>query len=183
MFPIRSNANTRTKTQADQDGVWTDEKRIEAVAAYISLGSMAKVRDVTEIPLNTLWAWKKGIWWEDVENTLRSERNDSDSSKLSNIVDKTLVAITDRIENGDYILDKRTGEIHRVDIPAKDLNKIASTLLDRRMALDKIEEKASDDSDSSADKLQSQLGKLAVAFSKFVDSKKKEEKVIEAVLE
>jgi hypothetical protein len=93
------------------------------------------------------------------------------------------MAITDRIENGDYILNKRTGEIHRVDIPAKDLNKIASTLLDRRMALDKIEEKASDDLDSSADKLQSQLGKLAAAFSKFVDSKKKEEKVIEAVLE
>ena len=177
---LRKNPDTRTKTSAEAEGTWADEKRIEAVACYISLGSLAEVSKITGIPLNTLWTWKKGIWWKDVENTLRAEKNNDTSSKLTSIVDKTLVAIVERIENGDYIYNQRTGEIDRVHIPASALNKIATTLLDRRLVLDKMEEVKEQDHGDATDKLQTQLGKLATAFTKFVDSKKREEKVIEA---
>ena len=178
---LRKNSDTRTKVSAEQDGTWSDEKRIEVVACYISLGSMTEASKVTGVPLNTCWSWKKGVWWNDVEATLRDEKNNDTSSKLTSIVDKTLVAIVERIENGDYIYNQRTGEITRVEIPASALNKIATTLLDRRLVLDKMERVKDEDTGDSTEKLQVQLGKLATAFTKFVESKKREEKIIDAV--
>jgi len=180
---LRKNNDTRTKVSADQDGVWSDEKRIEAVACYISLGSIAEVSRVTGIPQNTLWSWKKySLWWKDVESTLRNEKNNGTAAKLTGIVDKTLAAIIERIEEGDYIYNQRTGEIARVAIPASALNKIASTLLDRKLLLEKMEARKEEETEGdSTERLNKQLSNLASAFRKFVDKKTREEKVIEHI--
>lgn len=177
---LRKSIASRTKVSPDEDGIWSDEKRIEAVATYIALGSMSETFKATTIPQNTLWNWKKySSWWEEVENTLRAEYNNQTSSKLSSVVDKTIAAIQERVENGDFVYNQRSGDIARVPVSAAALNKIASTLLDRRLVLDKLEvTKDEEDIDTTA-KLEKQLGKLAASFSKFVESRKKEEKTIE----
>lgn len=182
MFLRKTNEN-RTRTNVSQEGIWSDEKRIEAVATYIALGSMAETHRVTTIPLNTLWSWKQqDTWWGDVEKALRAELNNDTSSKLSGIVNKTLSAITDRVENGDWLYDQRTGDIKRMPVTAASLNRIASTLLDRRLLLDQMEvSKVEEEVDSTA-KLEKQLSKLADSFTKFVASKHREEKVIEGVI-
>lgn len=177
---LRKSIENRTRTSLSQEGIWSDEKRIEAVATYIALGSMAETHRVTTIPLNTLWSWKQqGTWWKDVEQALRAEKNNETSTKLNGIVNKTLEAIVDRVDNGDYLYDQRTGDIKRIPVTSASLNKIATTLLDRRLTLDKMEvAKVEEEVDSTA-KLEKQLTKLADSFAKFVSSKKREEKVIE----
>jgi transposase-like protein len=177
---LRNNAG-RGKMVSSEEGLWSDEKRLEAVAGYIATGSIAAVHKLTGIPNNTLWNWKKySAWWEEVETSLREELNAGTSSKISGILEKALESINERIEGGDTVYNARTGEITRVPVTAASLNKIASTLLDRRLVLDSMKSSKEVDEVDASDKLQKQLGKLATAFSKFVESQKREEKVIDA---
>jgi len=142
---------------------------------------MTETSKVVNVPLNTLWSWKqRKSWWEDMEKQLRAERNNVTSTKLGSIVENTLNAITERVENGDTVYDQRSGEFHRIPVNASALNKIASTLLDRRILLDKMQVVKQEEDVDSTQKLEKQLSKLAGAFSAFVASRTKEEKVIEA---
>ena len=168
-------------TADDLTTKWSDEKRLEAVATYIALGSMAETSRVVDIPLPTLWSWKtRKTWWEDMERQLRAERNNVTATRLGTIVENTLTAITDRVENGDTIYDQRSGEFHRIPVTAASLNKIGSTLLDRRILLEKMQVTKQEEDVDSTQKLEKQLSKLASAFSEFVASRTKEERVIEA---
>jgi transposase-like protein len=172
--------SNRNRVVADDQGIWSDEKRLEAVATYIALGSMAETHKITGVPLNTLWSWKqRRSWWEDLEKALRAEYNDKTSSKLSSIVEKTLAAITERVESGDFVYNQRSGEIHRIPVSAASLNKIASTLLDRRLVLDKMDKIKKEEEVDTTVKLEKQLAKLANSFSEFVKIKSREEKVVE----
>lgn len=177
---LRKNEDNRTRTSPEETGIWSDEKRIEAVATYIALGKMAKVHEVTGIPLNTLWSWKKSsVWWKDVEQTLRAERNSETASQLSTVVEKTIESIKDRVENGDYVYNPRSGDITRVPVSAASLNKIATGLLDRRLTIEKQEALQKAEEDGSSQNLEKQLDKLAKSFAKFVAHTKREEKTIE----
>lgn len=171
----------KVNTETGGELVWSDEKRLEAVATYIALGSMAETSRVVGIPVQTLWSWQqRKTWWADMEKMLRAERNNVTATKLGSIVENTLTAITDRVANGDTIYDMRSGEFHRIPVSAAALNKIASTLLDRRILLEKMQVVKQEDEVDSTQKLEKQLSKLAGAFSDFVLSRQKEEKVIEA---
>lgn len=177
----RKSIERRTKTSTDEEGIWSDEKRIEAVATYIALGSMSETHKATGIPLNTLWSWKqRRTWWEDVEQVLRNEKNNETSSSLTKIVDKTLAAIAERVEAGDYVYNPRSGDIVRIPVSAANLNKIASSLLDRRIVLDNTKPAAGEEEEGDVSKrLEKQLSKLADSFKAFVAIKHREEKVIE----
>jgi len=142
---------------------------------------MAKTRDVTGIPLTTLWSWyQRGGWWADAERQLRLEKNGETATKIGGIVDRTLNAIVDRVESGDYVYNQRTGEISRLPVTAASLNKIATTLLDRKLTLDKMEKLVDESSEDNTAKLEKQLTKLADSFTKFVAARTRQEKVIEA---
>jgi transposase-like protein len=176
----RKSLEKRTRTDPNVEGIWSDEKRIEAVATYIALGSMSATRDATGIPLNTLWSWRqRASWWPDVEKQLRGEKNNETSSQLTKIVDKTLEAIRERVADGDYVYNPRSGDIVRVPVSAAGLNKIASTLLDRRLTLDAQVIPETDDGPDTSTKLERQLSKLADSFKDFVNTRKRQEKVIE----
>lgn len=175
----RKSIERRQRTSPDQVGIWSDEKRIEAVATYLALGSMAATHKATGIPLNTLWSWKqRGQWWPEVERQLRGEKNNETASNITGIVDKALEAIRIRVADGDWVYNPRSGDIARVPVSAAALAKIATTLLDRKLILDKeVTEQEEDPQDTG--KLEKQLSRLADSFKAFVNAKKKEEKVIE----
>lgn len=152
-------------------GAWSDEKRVEAVTAYITLGKMPKVSKATDIPVNTLWAWKKhSNWWSDLEKTIRAEQNNEYSAVIGDIVTNSLLAIKDRVKNGDFIYNPRSGETVRVPVTAKSLNQVVNTLLDKRGKLVK-ENLAEDNSAVDEKTLENKLTQLADAFKSFVASK------------
>ena len=152
-------------------GAWSDEKRVEAVTAYIALGKMPKVSQATDIPVNTLWAWKKySNWWPELERTIRGEQNNEYSAVIGDIVTSSLLAIKDRVKNGDFIYNPRSGETVRVPVTAKSLNQVVNTLLDKRGKLVR-ENQAESDSTVDEKSLENKLTQLADAFKSFVASK------------
>lgn len=152
-------------------GAWSDEKRVEAVTAYIALGKMPKVSNVTGIPVNTLWTWKKSsTWWTELERTIRGEQNNEYSAVIGDIVTNSLLAIKDRVKNGDFIYNPRSGETIRVPVTAKSLNQVVNTLLDKRGKL--VKENLADSGNTTDEKtLENKLTQLADAFKSFVASK------------
>ena len=152
--------------------IWSDEKRVEAVSAYIAMGTMTVVAQATGIPVNTLYSWKKYTsWWPDLERTIRGEQNNEYSAVISDIVTSSLLAIQDRITSGDFIYNPRSGETTRVPMKGKELNSVVSTLLSKRSEL--VRENRADSTGAGDEKsLENKLTMLADAFKSFVASKK-----------
>ena len=121
--------------------------------------------------------WKASDWWRDAVTKVQEEDNVQLDAKLSKVLEKSLDAVNDRIENGDYIYNMKTGKLNRVPAKLKDVHRVTSDLIDRRHLLRKqpqIQE--------SIQNTEQRLLKLAEAFAQFV-GKPKEEKVVNEVYE
>ncbi|MHB8602177.1 MAG: hypothetical protein ACYC9R_06345 [Nitrosotalea sp.] len=118
-------------------GWWSNEERIEAVKAYLLLGKIKLVCATTSIPEITLRKWKSQDWWKEAEEEYRKSSRIEVSGKLSNIINKTMVELEDRVSNGDYYFNQVTRSWERKKINANVLHKITSDLIDKQLVLEK----------------------------------------------
>ncbi len=146
---------------------WSEAKKIEVVTTYLALGKAPMVEAVTGVPRQTIRIWKMQPWWKELESEIRHEETQELDSKLSRIVERSLDVVVDRIENGDFILDSRSGEVRRVPVKLKDVHKVSTDLIDKRMLLRK-------DTFVKQDKVSVEdvIKKLADQFSDFVKFQK-----------
>ena len=90
---------------------------------------------------------------------------------MSRIIDKTLEKLVERIEDGDYMYDQKTGRMVKVPLKARDLERITSGLFDKRQLIRKQPTNIKSDPSNQADRLL----KLAEQFASFAAGKDKEE--------
>ena len=153
---------------------WSDKQKIEAVQSWLLLGNLALTSRVLAIPEITLRVWKTTEWWKNTVEDIKLQENMQMSARLKKIVDASLGAVEDRIVNGDFMFDQKSGEMVRKQVNLRDAHKVAVDLLDKRAMLDKAaapqqEEKQDED----------RLLKLAEKFAEFV-TKKKDPLIIDA---
>lgn len=111
---------------------WSDSQKIEAITTYLALGNVALSSRVLKIPEVTLRSWKNSTWWKEMESELRTEENLQMSSRLQKIIESTLAAAEDRIANGDFIYDNRSGQLVRKPVPLRDVHKVSMDMMNRR---------------------------------------------------
>lgn len=116
-----------------------DSTKIKAVTTWLALGKMPLVAGVVGVPLATLRQWRMQPWWGDMVRDIQSEDRLELDSKLKKIVERTLTVVEDRVENGDFQFNSRTGNVERVPVKLRDIHKVAVDLIDRRQALAKSE--------------------------------------------
>lgn len=155
---------------------WSMEARIQAVSQYLVLGNMALVSATTGIPHQLLRGWKAQPWWKDVEAQVRSTENIQTDSKLSKIVDKSLDAVLDRIENGEFVYNQKTGQIIRKEASLRDITNASVAFLSKRELL---RGNATDRKETTQVSVAEQLKELALEFAKWSDKKPKLETVID----
>lgn len=128
-------------------GWYHDNQRMEAVKAYCLLGKMTLVAATTRIPEDTLRHWKMQDWWKEAEEEFRRSSKIELSGKLTNIVNKTLLALEDRIDNGDFFFNPVEKKWERKPVNANVLQRVTSDLIDKQEILDKSAtvEKANDE--------------------------------------
>lgn len=112
--------------------VHSDKKKTEAVVTYLALGKMPLVAAVVDVPVATLRQWKMQPWWKELEEEIRREDEYELDAKLSKLIDKSLDAVAERIDGGDFILDSKTGTVKRVPVKLKDVHRVAVDLVDKR---------------------------------------------------
>ena len=148
-------------------GKWSDTQRIELVTTWLATGNLALSAATHGIPEITARVWKTQPWFNEVVTDIRSSENLQLDSKLKKVVDKSVEQLLDRVENGDFQFDQKTGSIIRKPISARDAAKVTTDMIDRRELLQGKKEQITD----STRKVEDRLLKLAEEFSRFSKSK------------
>lgn len=160
------------KTLPHEPGWWDKKKQLEAVTTYLATGSIAETSRIINVPYRTVQSWKlESEWWPKVVEEIQSGENQKIDQKMSKIIDKTLEKLVERIEDGDYMYDQKTGRMVKVPLKARDLERITSGLFDKRQLIRKQPTNIKADPSNQADRLL----KLAEQFASFAAGKAKEE--------
>lgn len=157
------------KTKAGQLGHWSENKKIEVVTTYLSTGSNAETMRITGVPLDTINQWKTKPWWKEYIDKIRQDEEQQLDNKLSRAVDLALTNLMDRIENGEFIYDQKTGKVIRTPAKLRDLNTAFNNVIDKRQILRKQPTKIVEQQNTAT-----QLQSLAESFAKFVKVQSKE---------
>jgi len=135
---------------------------------------MKLVSGITGIDYALLRQWKLQPWWKDFENEIRATQNIEMDNKLTKIVDKSLDAVMDRLENGDFFYDQKTGKVKRKPISMRDAVSASKELLTKRELIrDGITEKK----ETSQVSVTEQLKTLAQEFAKWANKPNKSEAI------
>lgn len=108
-------------------------------------------------------------WWKELIAKIRSEEDQVLDAKLSKTMDKALEQLMDRLENGEYIYDQKTGKIKRMPAKLRDLNIAFNNVLDKRQLIRKQPTKIVEQQSTAL-----ALQQLADSFAKFVNKNEKE---------
>lgn len=147
---------------------WSDKQKTEAVQSYLTLGNLALTSRLLGIPEVTLRVWKKSQWWADMVAEMKAQENIELTNRLKKIVDASLAVVEDRLVNGDFQYDQKSGEVVRKPVNMKDAHKVSVDLQARQDVLEKRVEGIVVESDAgSEDKLE----KLAERFAQFAAQK------------
>lgn len=153
---------------------WSDSDKVKAVTTYLAVGKLPLVEVVTGVPRSTLKQWRLQPWWKELEEEIRREDEYELDAKLSKLIDKSLDAVAERIENGEFRISK-TGQIQRVPVTLKDVHRVAVDLVDKRNLI-RGKPTSRVEKSETVDTLQ----KLAAQFAEWVkNSMKPEPKIVE----
>lgn len=130
----------------------------------MATGSQAHTSAITKVPEETIRVWRKQDWWIDQMREMQQDNTLELGNRLTKVMDKALDAVVDRIENGEYMYDPRTGEIRRVPAKMRDLQKVAADSIDRRLLLTKANK---DKQEAKQQITADHLVMLAQEFAKF----------------
>lgn len=177
-MPLRNNmfVENKNKLPADHElklsnlglkepkgRAWPWEKRIEVVSKWLVLQNMRVVSEQTGVHYEVIKDWKNSDWWDDLVEQIKKTKELELDNKLSKIIDRSLAVVADRLENGDLILNNKTGELVRKPVSMKDSAKVASDLLAKQIL---IKEK-SETVQIKKESVKEQLALLAQEFSKW----------------
>lgn len=127
-------ANFDIKAMSHGSSDYTPEQKLEAVTVYLSTGSVKKTAQICRIPEGTITAWKsRTAWWDDCVYKLRQTLQDELEASLTGLINRSVLILEDRLDNGDWILDK--GKRVRRPITAKEASSILAVLYDKRAHL------------------------------------------------
>lgn len=146
---------------------WSDSQKTEAVQMYMVLGSLKLVAGALQIPFDTLKVWKASEWWKNLEGDLRVQEDLQLSARLTKIVNRSYDVIEDRLENGDFVYDQKSGKMRRKPVNMRDAHKVAVDLIDKK---DMLIERHIRGETVTTDKIEKTLADLAANFAKIANS-------------
>ncbi len=134
---------------------WSDKQKFDTVAAYMVIGNIKATAEATGVPPDTIKYWKAQEWWKDYEGQIRQQTRVQVSGKLLKVIEKAFKVVEDRLENGDWLFNSRTGEIRRVGVSAKTAGDILHKSIDRQVVLEKIQSEPEMKEEAIIDRLKS----------------------------
>ena len=141
---------------------YSPEKKAQVVTAYIALGNAELVEAITKVSASTIRGWKRQEWWKELEGVLREEEHSTLDSKLRKVVEKSLDLVMDRLDNGDFVFDQKSGQCVRKPVSLKDVHKVSTETIDRREILKRFSVKA-----IAKPNLEHHVAQLAEQFAQF----------------
>jgi hypothetical protein len=129
---------------------------------WLATGNLVQTAAITKVPLPTIKHWKKQPWWKEAVDTFYDDDKQELDAKYQKIVRKALTVMDDRLTNGNFQLDQKTGRILRVPVSLSDSHKVMKDLVDQQQVLRKDQKEEQQQAQVSANET---LLKLAKQFS------------------
>ena len=116
---------------------FSEEEKVEAIAAYIAKGTYEGAADMLKINSSTIRSWRDNNpdWWDTKAQEILDFDREARMARFAEIVDGGTKEILDRIQNGDSRFDSKSGEIHKVPVSCRDLVIATGTALDKHRLL------------------------------------------------
>jgi hypothetical protein len=127
----------RAKKVSGDKNHWSSKAQLEAVTTYLALGNLMETGRVLNIPIATLNNWRRSPWWGELVTEIQSGEGQRSDNKMTKTIDKALDLIMDRMADGDFQYDQKTGRLVKVPLKARDLERVASGLFDKRQLIRK----------------------------------------------
>lgn len=147
---------------------YSDSQKLEAVKLWLITGNLATTAATLGIPLVTVKSWRYADWWGEIVADIKSENRLSLSTRLKSIAARALDVTVDRLDNGEWFYDQKTGELRRKPVLMKDAHKVASDLLQRQLELERPQETR-----ETNESTEQKLNKLAEVFEQFAKKTKR----------
>jgi hypothetical protein len=160
------------KVRHVKNNSWPIEKKIEVVSQFLVLGNMKMVAAVTGVQHSLIRQWKGQPWWKELEAEIRQTQNIEMDTKLSKIVDKSLDAVLDRVENGEFFYDQKEGKVKRKPANLRDVSRVSVDMISKRELL---RGNATERKETSQVSVAEQLKMLAMEFAKWNSAGKPKE--------
>lgn len=146
---------------------FSEEKRIDVIRTLIATGNHRFAAEQHGIAYPTLMQWKQASWWPELYNQVKQEQRAELGSKLNALTNEALEIMKDRMENGEYILNNKTGELIRKPIGIRDANQAMNNLLTQANKIEELNSRSTTVDESVGDVLK----QLAQEFAKFAKKK------------
>lgn len=116
--------------------IWgpSEEKRVEVATVYAVCGHIDRTAELTGISNTTVRKWRREEWFQKVVDEVRNENDEKIDVKFTEIVEKSLELVIEKLKNGDTFIDK-FGRSHQKPISARDTALIAAIMIDKRNLL------------------------------------------------
>lgn len=157
-----------------EPGRWKEKKKLEVITTFLATGNLTETSKICNVPRETIKSWRQASWWDETVNDIRNGDAQRNDNKMSKIIDKALDMVIERIDDGDFQFDQKTGRLVKVPLRVRDLQTIATTIFDKRQLIRKQPTTIAADGIGQAERLL----KLAQQFAEF-SGKKTEEKLVE----
>lgn len=154
---------------------WDEKTKIETVKAYIALGTCPAASAVTGVKPELIRSWKTQQWWKDLEAEMRTGEEIKLSARLKKFVNLSLEKLEDRLENGDWIYDQKSGKLMRRELPARELHKMTTDFIDKSRVIDGKPTSRTE----NVHRVEDQLKLLANRFAEFAHMGKKKTEAID----
>lgn len=155
---------------------WSDSQKLETVKTYLILGNLTLTASSLKIPYETVKTWKKSEWWKTIEQELMVQEDLQLGDRLKKIVNKSYDVIEDRMANGDFVYDQKTGEMRRKPVNMKDAHKVG---LDLQVRRDELVRRHVEGDTITADKIEKTLLDLAKRFEDIANGVNKNKPSVE----
>ena len=154
--------------------MYPDSTKTDALKLWMLTGNLKQTAASMNIPYDTLKVWKSSKWWAELAQDIRTEGHLALSAKMQKIADKAMEVTLDRLENGEQVLDQKSGEILTKPVNMRDAHQVAVSFQDRALKL-----QSSPQEEATQLAVHDRLAQLADAFTRMAGKTKKLE-VIEA---
>ena len=145
-----------------------EEKRRDIIKTMLQTGNARAAAELHGVSVHTLRAWKDSKWWPELYAKVKAEHREELAGKLTSLADVALDIMRDRLENGDWILNNKTGEVLRKPVGLRDANQAMNNLMIQANKVDERNEQGAGPDESMADVFK----QLAHEFAKFAKKKK-----------
>ena len=149
--------------QKDENGNWTWDSKVAFVQRMLIHGNIRKASEELSIPINTINSWKTSEWFPQLVSEVKLQQKLETSNKLNQVVERAVDIVMDRMVNGDYVLNNKTGVVIRKPVQLRDASRVATDILGKKLVIDKTQS----DDNTQTDSVSDTLKKLASEFAKF----------------